>query len=396
MTIARRFLPALPLVALLTAGVARAETKASVDLSAEAGYGSNPFLGVGSNQDTGTLSLTAAPAISIQGPTSNVDLTGRVQENIFTSHYTDTTNWSLGAASVLKLSPLSSFTLRAGYSSEIYSGIYGSGASPLPPAEGQPLPPTPDPSITETAGLRTQTLTGNAGFQGTLSPRDTLTLSASAAKLYYPSTLNSDYVNYGGAVDVDHAFNSKFSGGLGFDYSKTDYDKTGYGSLQNLSPSARAMFKLSPRTTLNVSAGVTFSQSSGGLGPSTTATYFSGNATLCNNGARSNLCVVAARSVGASGLAGNSTINSIGGNYSYTLTPRSSFRLSADYSESHTIGFGTGYDTGYLDASAGYQLQFTQRLSFTASARYTDPFKSPGARNTSFYGSLGVSYRLGR
>jgi len=154
--------------------------------------------------------------------------------------------------------------------------------------------------------------------------------------------------------------------------------------------------KLAPRTTLNLSAGATFNTESRPAAPSNSNTYFTGSAALCHQGDRSNFCVNASRSVGATSSAGSSAITQVGANYSYKLSPRSSFSLGGNYANTKSTGLGSAYDFSYISGSATYDHQLMERLSLTVKARYTDPIKSAIGRRQSFYGGVGLSYRFGR
>ena len=391
MSFTSRLIPALPIAAMLLAGVARAETRTSVVLGAEGGYGSNPFLGSGDDEQSASIILSAAPTVSLIGPTSKIDLYGQAEQAFFTSRFGDYTNWALGANAGVQLSPLSDLSLGAAYSSHITSGLNSVIA---PPTNDGSIPP-PDPSATEIAGQRSKTLSGSGSFSTRVSLRDTVSVSANASKVDYSANLNSDYTNYGSSLGVMHIFSDKLSAGFSIGYSKTDYQSATLGTFQSYSPSANATLKLAARTSLAVSLGASFSKISG-PGASPTKPYFSGSANLCRKGDRSNLCLIAARSVGATAQAGSSTITQLGANYSYVLTPRSSFALGGNYSATQSIGLGTNNDTSYANAYASYSHQLTQRLSFVVNTRYTDPLTSIGARGQSFYGGAGVTYRLGR
>ncbi len=133
MTIAARFLPAIPLAALLLAGAAQAESRASAVVSAQAGYGSDPFYGSSGNQDSsGSVVVSAAPTMTFLGPTSNVSLTGNIEHTFFSRQYSDLTNWTLGGNAGVQLGPNSSFALAAVYASTINSGLATSINTSLP------------------------------------------------------------------------------------------------------------------------------------------------------------------------------------------------------------------------------------------------------------------------
>jgi outer membrane receptor protein involved in Fe transport len=396
MTLAARLFPTIPLAALLLAGAAYADTRASAVVSADAGYGENPFFGAGTqDNNSGTLTIAAAPRIEFVGPTSNLDLNGRVEHSFFTTHYPDVTNWSLGANAGVALGPRTNLKLGASYASNVNTGI-ATQIQPLPPED--PAIPLPDPSATENGGLRTKTLTGTAGIDSQISLRDTVNVSAALIKVDYQGPGSSSYTTYSGSAGLSHAFSDRMSGGFSATYAKTDYDQAAFGSFKAFSPALNMTFKLAPHTTLNVSAGATFNNETRAAGGTTNSTHFSGSASLCHAGSRSNLCASASRSVGATSLAGSSTITQIAASYSYKLTTRSSISLGGSYSQTKSIGTAaTPYEFSYLGSSATYTHQLKERLSLTVNARYTDPIKSTGGnRRQSFYGGVGLSYRFGR
>ena len=394
MMLATRLLPAVPLAALLLAGAAQADTRASLVASAEGGYGSNPFFdATASNNNTGTVILSAAPNVQIVGPTSSLSLNGRLEQAFFTSRYSDITNWSLGADTSIRMSPRTSFTAGASYSSTVNSGLT-TGIDPLLPLN--PTNPLLDPTVTENGGLRTKTLAGRAGVESQVSSRDTINIGATVYKVDYDGIGSSSYTSYSGSGGISHAFSDRMSGGVTVTYAKTQYDQAAFGSFRAFSPSATMSLKLAPRTTLNVSAGATFNTETRPVGPSVNNTFFTGNASLCHEGARSNMCLTGSRSVGATSSADSSAITQVNFTYGYKLSPRSSVNLGAGYAQTKSTGLGAAYDFSYLSSSATYEHQLKERLSLTVKARYTDPIKSAIGRRQSFYGGVGLSYRFGR
>jgi hypothetical protein len=395
MRLAGKILATAPLAALLLAGAAYADTRASAVVSADAGYGSNPFFDATTQgHNSGTITVAAAPRIEFVGPTSNLNLNGRVEHSFFTTYYPDVTSWSLGADAGVALGPRSNLRLGASYASNVNTGLQTQ-IQPLPPEN--PANPLPDPSATENGGLRTKTLTGSAGVDSKISLRDTLNVSASLMKVEYQGVGSSSYTTYSGTAGLSHIFNDRMSGGFSATYSKTDYDRATFGSFKAFSPALNMTFKLAPRTTLAVSGGATFNNETSATGVTINSTHFSGSASLCHAGERSNLCASASRSVGATSLAGSSTITQVGASYSYKLTSRSSISLGGNYSKTKSASAANAYDFSYIGSSATYTHQLRERLSLTANARYTNPIKSTiGNRKQSFYGGVGLSYRFGR
>jgi len=392
MMLAKRLLPAAPLAALLLSGVAYADTRASAVVSAEGGYGSNPYFDANS-QSTGTIILTAAPRVDLVGPTSDLSLNGRVEQAFFTSRYSDATNWSLGADSKVRISPRTNLTAGASYSSTVNSGLI-TAIQPLLPLD--PLNPILDPTVTENGGLRTRTLAGRVGLGTQVSARDTINFGGTITKVDYAGAGSSSFTSYSGTGGFSHVFSDRMAGGFTATYAKTDYDQAAFGSFKAFSPAATMSLKLAPRTTLNVSAGVTFNTESRPATPSVNTTSFTGSAALCHEGDRSNLCINASRSVGGTSTAGSSTISQVSANYRYRLSPRSSFNLAGSYANTKSTSVISAYDYSYISTSATYDHQLMERLSLTVKARYTDPIKSTIGRGRSFYGGVGLSYRFGR
>lgn len=391
MNLAHRIAPALPLAGLLLASAAQAETKASAVATLEGGYGSNPLLNsLAGSQTSGSLLGRIQPTVIIEGPTTQLNLNGRVEHIVFTDGYKDMTNWSIGSSLGVDVNARSKFSLTAGYASQVQSAV--SSSLPIPGED-----PAVDPATGELGGQRIKSLNGTATFTSQLSARDEISVSTFASDVTYGSAAYTgyDHKSYGGSVGLSHAMNARTSIGGSVSYAQSSYDSAAFGEFRQITPSVNASIKLSPHLLLTAGAGLSFSRTSVG-GTTTNQTYFSGQASLCNKGARSDMCLNLSRSLGSTAGSGNSTITLISATYSYQLTPRSSFTLSGSYSESKSIKAVGGVDYGYGVLAANYQRQLGKRLSFSVQARYTEPFKSITGRRKGFYGGAGINYRLGR
>ena len=393
MTSAVRIFSAMPLAGLLLATAAHGETTASAVLTAEGGYGSNPFLGGSSDRQAGSLLGRIEPVVTVSGPTSQLSLTGRLEHVVFAEKYSDMTNWSVAGSGSLSLSPVSSLGVGANFASRVRSAL----SSLAPIGENGEIPPL-DPSETELAGQRVQNMGGNASYSTSLSARDTFSISTYVTKVDYDENARSgySYTSYGASASLSRALNARITLGGSVSYAQSNYESADYGRFRQVSPSINGNIKLSPRLTLSASAGASFSRIAQTVGTRNQA-YFSGQATLCYSGIRSNLCTFISRSLGSSARAATSVVTSAGANYSYKLTARSGLNLGAQYSESSSASRGpaTGIGYGYAVFSGGYSRDLGRRLSLSVNARYTEPLRSV-ARRQGFYGGVAVKYRLGR
>jgi hypothetical protein len=383
---------------LLASSAAMAETKATADVNVSGGYATNPY-GSGS-QDTGSATVNAAftPSIIMTSPTGSLSLRGRVSHTEYTKRYSSSTDYNVTASAAQQLSSLMSIRASAGFNSQFRNLL-----DPiLDPGVIQPENPDDPVIVDPTANLeqRTESFFGSAGLNVTLSPRDTLSVFGQASDVEYSglSTLSRDHTSYGGGLSYSRAVGANTSVGLSFNASRADYKDGRLGDSTQFSPAAIFNTKLAPRLSLNVSAGVTFSEVSLLVG-STKHTSLSGSIGLCNVGDRSSLCANASQSVRPSAIGGTSTVTSVGANYRYELDPKSRIGAYVSYARSNSLVDLGNRKTSYGRGGVNYSRDLTQRLGATASVSYGksfgSDFSSGIARSGNFYGTVGIRYRLG-
>lgn len=384
----------VPLVLALSGGTAVAETKISADVNVDGGYASNPLLRVGGNTDSATLTANFHPTIRFESATNEFSLSGNVGRTIYSRDFGDNENYSVQGGFRQQLSPRSSFRLGGGFSQTMQNALQPA----LSPIAGEDSGVNIlDPSAAENLGLTTRTLNGSGSFTTALSSRNSLSVQAFGARVTYPDrgSLAQDYDNYGGGLNISHTLNDRISIGAGANYARSDYDNSLYGSSSQISPTLNVGIRFPSRLRLGLNGGVTFSRINQ-AGLSSNRTAFSGGVNLCRDGDRSTLCIDARRSVSPTAFSGLSNVTSAGLSYSYKLTPRSSIGADVSYSKTSRLSETTSQNTSYMTASTRYSRQMTQRLSFVTRIGYTDSFESIVARKANIYGSIGISYRLGR
>jgi len=388
----------LSLAAVLSGSAAMAETKIGADLSADAGYASNPFNRTTTDSaGSGIFRASIAPTVNIEDATSTLTLGGRVTHIEYSRLYSNQTNYSASAGFNKLLSGTSQLNLEAGFASRVANALNRfASAQPEDPEEE-------DPSEIESAGRRIETISGSAGYSASLSPRSTLSFQVFASKVRTSAGTtvgNNNYDRYGGSGSYSHAVSGRLTLGVTMSASKSNYYGLSAGDATLLSPMATADFRITSRVKLTGSAGVSISDTKRG-GFSFSQTIFSGTASLCRNDTRLNLCASASRSARPTINAGVATVTNIGLSSSYRLTPRSAIGGTLGYSRSQTLQGGVGLSTtandfGTRSAGAYYSRDLGRRLSLEVRASYRDPFRSAIARKSNTAATVGVSYRLGR
>lgn len=395
MRLGQALIHTLPAAALLAAaGAAHGETTASAVASFDTRYGSNPYLGGGSNLTTGAISAAIAPTVTVSGPTSKVSFGGTVDHVVFTNHFKDLTSWSLGSNATVDVSSNAKIGASLDYSSRVRSGHSAQIVQDIGTGTDVELP---DGNEAETAGIRSNILSGSIGYDTSLSRRDTLSIQFHGSQLRYDTNgaSLSNHDLWGMSTQISHVVNQRLSVGARLDFTKVNYKIAGAGSSQHISPHGYLSYLISPKTKLNLSAGATFLDSNR-PGAGSSKPYLAAQASICHDGARSQFCAFGSRSVSASAYQSSTALSALGSSYSYKLSPRKSISLSSQYSNSELVNAAVARKYSYLQASANYQQQLNQRLSFSVNVRYTDPIKSIGARQKSFFGGVGIRYRLGR
>lgn len=382
---------------LLASSAAIAETKVGADVAVNAGYASNPFGAVGGgNNGTGTLSGSFLPSVVLISPTGTTTLDGQVTHTEYTNRYSATTDYGVSGSTRQQVSRMTALTASAGFRSFVHNSLY-----PIfDPSVGIPTDPSApiiiDPSGATSFAERVETIYGSAGLTTSLSSRDSVSVTGRISDVRYPNgalAFNRPYSSYGGGIAYQRLIARDTSIGLGFDAGWADYRGGPLGDSTQLSPSVLFATKLAPRVSLNLSAGVTFSDTNV-VGGSLKGTFFSGSASLCNQGDRSNLCASLSRSVSPTSFSGTSKVTAFGLNHSYKLDPRSEISTTISYSRAGSVGT-LARTTDYGTASVGYSRQVAPRLSATLQLSYSDTFNSSLSRGSNFYGAAGLKYRLG-
>jgi len=383
--------------ALLVGSAAGADTRIGADLGVTAGLASNPYGSTGGDTAAGTLSGSFSPAVTINSPTGSTQLRGTVTHTEYSRIYGGTTDYSVAGNTSQQISPLTSLTAGASYSSYVRNGLY----PVFDPIIGGPVNPG-DPIIVDPSGAasfreRTEVLSGQFGLGFTLSPRDSLNVSARGTRVRFPDDmgLSNDYDSYGGGLTYMRAIGPNTSIGAGLDVSRSDYVDPALGKTTQYTPTARLSTRLAPRVTADLSVGATFSETQFPTGTMNSTSFFA-SADICREGDRTEFCLVGSHGVSPSSIAGASQVTALGARYRYAIDQRSNINASASYSRSQAL-YGTGSnDTDYGQASIGYDRQIRPRLSAVVSVTYSDTYDSFVARSANFHGLVGLRYRLGQ
>jgi len=382
---------------LLASSGAWADARVGATVGVRGGYATNPYSSGANSTGSGTLTGTFSPTIELASPTGSTSISGDISHTEFTQkHYDGATNYNADLRTAQQIAPTISMTGGAGYSSVFRNALFAN-LDPNNPPGGPDDPIIVDPSGAATYGQRTKSWYGNLGMTFTLSPRDNLSINGQASQVDFSGSslgLTQDFDTVSGGFSYMRVLNPTTSLGLGVNMSRSNYHDMRFGDGTQISPTLILDTRFSSRWSLNLNVGLTFSDTKLLIG-SAHRTAFSGSATLCNQGSRSNFCLNGSRSVAPTALSGISTVTMIGANYRYRVSARDDVTANVSYSNSKRIYGIFSEDYDYITARVNYGRRLADRLSANVSLTYSDAYSSFINRSANIWGTIGISYRLG-
>ncbi|NJC33712.1 hypothetical protein GGR88_001186 [Sphingomonas jejuensis] len=422
--------------ALATAQVVRS----SVDLSAGAGYATNPFLISGDDTDSALVEVSVRPELRIEEESSATTIAAYARHQQYFERFDGNTDFGASADHRTQLSPRTAIRAGLVFDSSILGGsdfvtptftppvapgttvpgtggavVPGSGVTPgtgvgVVPGTGTGVTPgtapgTPivDPVLGDIGLIgsrsRRTTFGGSLGADFTLGPRDTLNVGVSAQRSTYGNQIfGADFSQYVANAGYSRQINEGLSVGAQGIISIVDYDEA--PDVTVYQPQLTFTQRLSSAWTLTGSVGVAFVDNKGGFGlPSDQSTSITGSLSACRQQVRSTLCLSGLRNTSPSGLGDVRTVTSLNASYNYQLGERDGLTLNAGYSRADGGSLAAANqlvgDQDFLSASASWSRQVAERLRVNATVGYRDIFADDFDRDADISGLIGIGYLLG-
>jgi hypothetical protein len=370
----------------------------SLDVSATAGFETNPFLIDLPDTGTASLRLSLLPTFSSQGARGDVRVSARIEQIEYTGNYDAVQNVGADFRSRFTLNE----RLQGNVDLSFDSGVFVTNLAGLGPVDGAPdevgvLPGGDDITLLGLDQRRTQYQAGG-GLRYQLSERDELDVSMSFRADRFgqqdsQDLQESDFLT--GRMSYARQVSSGLTIGVAVDASSIDFVEQSLGGISTISPQAIVVLAFSPTWELTGSLGVASIRSDTGFSEET-STAFSGDVSICRSGVRANLCLTGARQVVPFGIGGAGLQSNVGASYSLRLSERETFSLSANYGKASEAFLAQGGGIETVSAFLGYQLELAERVRLSADARYTDLRVDLGANVSNFQALVGVTVSLGR
>lgn len=385
-------------VAVPTAAEARSQTY--VDVTAGAGYSTNPLLAPGDSTGSAFARVSLYGFHGWSTERTSTSVSAFVENSSYSRNYGNKQVFSLAAntnfAANEKVRLFGSLGFSGDIGGQLGSRYYGVPAGSVTP---DPAIPTPivliDPNL-YSLNQRQYTLSGSTGASVVLSPKDSMNLTFGAQHLFVSGSSVLDYTSYNSTVGYSRQLNERWSVGGRVLAQYADY-KFGR-SIFEVGPQVTFQAQLNERWNLNAAIGVVrTTQNFGALGIDSSSTLnLALDGSFCRVAENENICARVARRTQSSvvGAAPVSTTASL--EYYRKLGARDSIQGSASIARTGAYRLvNQAAGTSLYSVSAAYDRLINDRISggVTAAVRRVNYF-GPDPK-TDVGGTVYLRYRLG-
>lgn len=269
----------------------------------------------------------------------------------------------------------------------------------VPPPPGSPgTPPVLLPIGSDILSItgRVYRVAAHAGAAFAISPRDSLTVSSGAEYVAFRGAQRSDYTTIPVSLAYDRKVSPQTTVGARIVFQDTNYN--GPADTRVITPQATASVHLSDRLTFDGAVGVSFARVNDGV-RTTNSTGFAGEADLCLNAEKSNLCARLSANEETPTVAGPARSVSATVDYSRRLSADSSFDLSAGidhYSAPVSVITGRTFSSAtYYRAAADYNRRISGRWFAGVNLAARKLAESGPDPDADLSASLFIRYRFG-
>lgn len=393
--------------ALLSGGLLLAAAPASaqstqrtyVDLSADLGYSTNPFLALGDDTGSGFLRVSAYGVHAWETERSDTALSAYLENSGNFQRYGNKQIFDLNARTSYETSETVTLFGSLGFSGD-FGGQLGTRfvAVPTTPAAPTPTLPPPvtvvDPTLQSLTG-RQYRVSGQAGATIRPNARDIWTISGGAQHLFYTQDADDlNYTTYNVTGSYDRQLSERLTIGFRTSLQHSEYKRGDSTTIIN--PQLTARTRLSETWDASGAVGVIIGKQNLEGGEDDSSVGLSLDGQVCRTGEQSRFCGRLSRYQRNELNADLVTTTSAGADYSYRIDQNQSVQLSA--SVIHYSGrqiLDEDADSNYYVASASYSRKLNDRLSggVNASGRKLASFGPDPKFDAS--GSVFIRYRLG-
>lgn len=339
------------------------EVVPSVTVSGGGLYSSNPFLTPGAARDGVAATVEVAPSVEIIGDRTQATISGNVGYTQYFGGLGNTSGFRIQGLVQHRATDRLSLNARASFDSSILGARAfndpvralalapavdvvpspeATSTTPLTPLVTSPAPLFSPDNLTPGFGSgvvdsdlgllgarqRRNLWSASGGLDYRISVRSGLSAEVNFSKASYPggSTITEDYTSYGATLGYRRALSETTTVGLGFGASRVDYAQSRGTTVY--SPRVSISQRFRGRFTWNANVGLAMVRQ-----PTGSSTSAFADASLCQTGLRSSLCVSASYAPSITGVGSVRNQLGVSASYNYRLAERTLLSATVGYSQ---------------------------------------------------------------
>lgn len=385
--------------ALMASGAtAQSATRTYVDVTAGAGYSTNPLLRFSRDVSSAFGRLSAMLRHTRTGERSASSFSAYVENNSYLREYGSRQNFSLDANTQYQASETTKLFGSLGFSADLAGQLSNRFTSvpTAPPIIDPLLPPgtVVDPDLFAFAG-RQYRLNGQVGASMEVDERSSVTLSGGAERVFFSGDFIDDYTTAFASAEYARKLSERTTAGARINVNRTEYDGSD-ARTTIVNPELTLRTQLSPSLEATGAIGVTFARQKDDLGDSDSSANLSLNGSLCRTSETERLCGRVSRYATNSAGGILVTNSSLGVDWFKRLDRVQTIQLSASAVRYSTDGPILGNDKStFYRAAATYDRKLNDRLSYGADLSFRSLAVTGPDPDKDLTGSVFVRYRLG-
>lgn len=381
--------------------VSKAETVASVDASVGGLAASNPYFLAGTDRESGAVSLSLHPYISITEAATTVVFDGTLDLEHFFDHYGTDESAQVGASIQHHLNERTTVWADVGYvSSESAARHFYNGAdlTGLEPGEF-PDSAVIDPTLGNLAG-RTSRLDVNLGLDQQISATGKISLNSGLGLTRAESSAGADYRDTSSAVSYTEQIDERTSWVVSLDVGYADYFDRRAGDGLFATALAGVDHKFTESMYGSLQVGFSYAAVNTLLSEREEVTNWAATLNLCDMLARGTLCASGSRAAAPTSLGGVTMVSSLGVSYTRAIGSDGNVSLGASYSktgmsDSSPILLGRR-KSEVANLTGTYSHRIGQRLSAFITPSFTSRDDEFAAKEENYQVTAGITYHFGR
>jgi hypothetical protein len=381
--------------------IARAQSRANVDVRAGSTAASNPHLLNGSDVSAVGVNLTVKPSLVVESGDASVRFWGDLSLEQFFDKYGLEDSVQLGATGEHRIDATTTLTTSVDFRSSssaarrFYVETAGGNPDPGEVSDNFQL----DPTLANLTG-RTSRLSVDGSLKHLLGPKSSLVASAGMGLTRVGSSFGSDYRDSNLGLQYTRTLSETTSALVTVNAGIADFLGRRAGDGLFVTSLVGIDHQLTLTLHLSGQIGASIDAIESPVGGRKTTVAWAGNLNLCEKNGRGSVCLTGARATQPTSFGGLTSVSSVGITYTRVFGPRGSGTASASYARTSQAGLpslpGFGRRSELLNVSGTYRRLLGERIAAFVTPSFVSIDDGRFGRRENYQALVGVSYIFGK